>query len=130
MEQQVVVCPNCSSKNTAGQQFCGACGAKLGGGVQSGGIACPNCGSQNAAGKQFCGACGTKLPSQKQQGLGRETEPPAERGQLGVKPTWGLAWGLYWRMLLMGLLVGGIIYLIVIIVLLAFGWTFPSSLGI
>jgi ribosomal protein S27AE len=126
--QQMVKCPNCGMENTAGQQFCGKCGAKLVTEVpQQPKIKCPNCGLQNLAGQQFCGNCGAKLT-----GMAPPAVPPmvvspvVERQQVEVKPTWGLAWGLWWRMVLLGLLIGGIIYLIVFVVMvLGFNYQLP-----
>jgi hypothetical protein len=135
--EQKVICPSCGSVNNAGQQFCGACGAKLGGEVQEEKIACPSCGFQNPAGQQFCGACGAKLAgegepevvSERQPEVVRVVEPVASPRQAEVKPTWGLAWGLYWRMMLLGLLIGGAAYLIFAIVWLALGHQFAPPSG-
>ena len=95
-------------------------------------IACPGCGSQNPADQQFCGSCGAKLagavqpvPTEAQQVPTRVMEPLVNRQQIEVKPTWGLAWGLFWRLLLLNLVVGGVLYLIAVIVMLAFGFTYP-----
>lgn len=62
-----ITCPKCGSETAAGQQFCGACGTKLGGEVEQQTIVCPSCGSQNAIGQQFCGACGAKLAIEVEQ---------------------------------------------------------------
>ena len=143
--EQKVNCPSCGSVNNVGQQFCGACGAKLGGEVQQERIACPSCGLENDAGQQFCGACGTKLAgerqpevvserqpevvSERQQNVVRVVEPLASPRQADVKPTWGLAWGLYWRMALLSLLIGGAVYLIFAIVWLALDFQLAPPLG-
>ncbi len=73
--EQKVNCTSCGSVNNVGQQFCGACGAKLGGEVQQERIACPSCGSENDAGKQFCGACGTKLAGEREQEVVSVSQP-------------------------------------------------------
>ncbi len=151
--EQKVNCPSCGSVNNVGQQFCGACGAKLAGEAPQQGIACPGCGFENPTGQQFCGACGTKLAgekeqevvsvsqpevvsekqpevvSERQQNVVRVVESLASPRQADVKPTWGLAWGLYWRMALLSLLIGGAVYLIFAIVWLALGFQLAPPLG-
>lgn len=125
--KQKVSCPKCGSQNPAGQQFCGACGAKLAVEVKEQTIACPKCGAQTPVGQEFCGACGARLAAVTQLAPSREVSQLASRQQTEVKPTWELAWGLFWRLLLLQLLVMGIVYLIAMIVMLAFGFTtFPS----
>jgi len=47
-------CPRCNHENTAGQKFCGECGARLT-------ASCPACGASNAPEQRFCGECGTRL---------------------------------------------------------------------
>jgi uncharacterized protein CbrC (UPF0167 family) len=142
--EQTVKCLSCGSSSPAGQQFCGTCGAKLGGEVQPQAITCPNCGSQSPAGQQFCGTCGARLagvaqqmPQQVPQQVPTKVISPVVNRQPAevkpswsgeVRPTWGLAWGLFWRMLLLSLLFGGIIYLIAMVVMLALGFTFPTGL--
>jgi DNA-directed RNA polymerase subunit RPC12/RpoP len=128
-QQQVVACPQCGWQNSVGQQFCGACGAKLTGMMppQQQVVACPQCGSQNPVGQQFCGTCGAKLAGELlQQDLGRVMEQFVERSQIRVQPTWGLAWGLYWRMLVLGLFVSIIMSIIVVIMVLVF---YPAALS-
>jgi len=49
-----MICPQCSTPNDAGRNFCIECGARLATG-------CPNCGAQNPAEAKFCGECGTTL---------------------------------------------------------------------
>jgi hypothetical protein len=70
--QQTVKCPNCGSPNTAGQKFCGYCGAPMG-------VSCPNCGASLDAGDRFCGNCGAQMPSQsppQQQAYRPPQQPP------------------------------------------------------
>src|SRR5262249_37598683 len=47
-------CPRCQQENTAGQKFCGECGARLT-------AVCPACGVSNSPGQKFCGECGASL---------------------------------------------------------------------
>lgn len=123
--EQAISCPSCGSQNIAGQRFCGACGSALvSSEVQTQTINCSSCGSENAAGQQFCGACGSKLVGDVQEShseIATISDLPARVQRTEVKLTWGFAWGLFWRMLLLLILVGGVVYLIVMIVLLAFG---------
>ena len=137
--KKTIACPGCGSQNAADQQFCGSCGAKLAGEVEQQTITCPGCGSQNPASQQFCGSCGAKLaggvqpvptgvqqvPTGAQQVPTRVMEPFVSRQQIEVKPTWGLTWGLFWRLLLLNLVIGGVLYLVAVIVMLAFGFTYP-----
>jgi len=130
--KKTIACPGCGSQNPADQQFCGSCGAKLAGEAEQQTIICPGCGSQNAASQQFCGSCGAKLAGEAQQvPTGVQPvptvviEPLVNRRQIEVKPTWGLAWGLFWRLLLLNLVIGGVLYPIAVIVMLAFGFTYP-----
>jgi class 3 adenylate cyclase/tetratricopeptide (TPR) repeat protein len=44
-------CPRCQHENSAGQRFCGNCGARLA-------SSCPKCGAANTTGQKFCGECG------------------------------------------------------------------------
>ena len=128
--QQEISCPKCGAQNLAGQQFCGACGAKLVVETPRQTVACPKCGTQNPAGQQFCGVCGAKLAAEMpmpQQDLSKAIDNLLGRSQIKVNPTWGLAWGLLWRMLLLSLLIGTIIYLIVMLIMLASGS--PLSFG-
>ena len=120
-------CPNCGAECPAGQKFCGTCGAKLTEEKQEQPITCTSCGFENAATQQFCGACGAKLVASKPQELDKVIVTPANVGQIEVKPTWGLAWGLYWRMLVMGLVFAGLVYLIVLVVMLTLGFTYPTG---
>jgi len=57
--QEVVICPKCGAKNTAGMKFCGNCGASL---LPKPMVICPNCKAENPAGMKFCGNCGKPLP--------------------------------------------------------------------
>jgi len=134
--EQMIRCSNCGMENSAGQQFCGKCGAKLVTEVQQPKIKCPKCGFQNLVGQQFCGSCGSSLtatvqqvptaPAQTQGAPTKVASSVALRQGVEVRPTWGLAWGLWWRMLVLGLLIGGIFYLIVAIVMvLAFNYKLP-----
>jgi len=123
--KKTIACPGCGSQNPADQQFCGSCGAKLAGEAEQQTIMCPGCGSQNPASQQFCGSCGAKLAGGAQQVPTRVMEPLVSRQQIEIKPTWGLAWGLFWRLLLLNLVIGGVLYLIAVIVMLAFGFTYP-----
>ena len=50
------VCSACGRENTAGQAFCGSCGASLD-------LVCSSCGTENPAGYKFCGKCGCALAS-------------------------------------------------------------------
>ena len=59
---QRLTCPGCGTQIAEDQQFCGICGTKLSGVVQSKETVCTGCGSPIAAGQSFCGVCGTKLP--------------------------------------------------------------------
>jgi predicted nucleic acid-binding Zn ribbon protein len=59
---QRLTCPGCGTQIAEDQQFCGICGTKLSGVVQSKDAVCTGCGSPIAAGQSFCGVCGTKLP--------------------------------------------------------------------
>lgn len=134
--EQKVKCLNCGSENSAAQQFCGVCGAKLPAAlaqptmVSQQKIKCPNCGSQNLAGQQFCGTCGARLVEMAAPSPVAEVRPLASHKQIEVKPTWGLAWGLWWRGLLLTLLIGGIAFLIfVIITVLGLGWGLKSPIG-
>ncbi len=75
-----VACPNCKTRNSAGQKFCKECGAKLGKscphcgsaidhvvkfcpqcGGSTEGAACGECGALLAEGQMFCGKCGKKV---------------------------------------------------------------------
>ena len=47
-------CPRCKHDNSAGQKFCGECGAGLAG-------QCSACGASNPPEQKFCGGCGTRL---------------------------------------------------------------------
>ncbi len=47
-------CPRCPNENSAGQKFCGECGARLA-------SACPSCSASNPPGQKFCGECGAAL---------------------------------------------------------------------
>ncbi len=123
--KKTIACPGCGSQNPADQQFCGSCGAKLAGEAEQQTIICPGCGSQNPASQQFCGSCGARLAGGVQQVPTRVMEPLVSRQQIEVKPTWGLTWGLFWRLLLLNLVIGGVLYLIAVIVMLAFGFTYP-----
>ncbi|MCK4331872.1 MAG: zinc ribbon domain-containing protein, partial [Dehalococcoidia bacterium] len=73
--EQKVNCTSCGSVNNVGQQFCGACGAKLAGEAPQQGIACPGCGLENPTGQQFCGACGTKLAGEREQEVVSVSQP-------------------------------------------------------
>ncbi len=126
--KKTIACPGCGSQNPASQQFCGSCGAKLAGEAEQQTITCPGCGSQNPASQQFCGSCGAKLAGGAQQVPTGVIEPLVNRQQIEVKPTWGLTWGLFWRLLLLTLVIGGVLYLIAVIVMLAFGFTYPVGL--
>jgi RNA polymerase subunit RPABC4/transcription elongation factor Spt4 len=97
--QQTLVCNRCGTQNPWGQQFCGACGAKLFSGVQQQSYgtqqvySCPSCGQLVAHGLKFCGSCGTPLnwPGQQQM----QAPPPyqqqpqglSQQTQYNVKPT-------------------------------------------
>jgi membrane protease subunit (stomatin/prohibitin family) len=67
--QQVVVCPNCGTKNPATVKFCGSCGASLAPPAKT---ICPNCKAENPANLKFCGNCGKPLT----QPTGPETTCP------------------------------------------------------
>jgi class 3 adenylate cyclase len=47
-------CPRCRAENSAGQKFCGECGARLA-------ADCGACGAATAPGQKFCGECGAPL---------------------------------------------------------------------
>jgi len=72
--QQTLVCSSCGRQNPGGQQFCGACGARLFSAAQQQPYrpqqmySCPRCGQTAAPGLKFCGSCGTPLnwPGQQQ----------------------------------------------------------------
>ena len=49
-----LICPNCSTENTAGSKFCRECAAPLSAG-------CPNCGFVNLPNSKFCSECATPL---------------------------------------------------------------------
>jgi membrane protease subunit (stomatin/prohibitin family) len=57
--QEIVICPKCGAKNTAGMKFCGNCGASL---TPSPTVTCQNCNAENLATNKFCGTCGKPLP--------------------------------------------------------------------
>ena len=85
--QQVVVCPNCGTKNPVGMKFCGNCGTSLTPAaktkcancqanipenfkfcpncgtpvVKPAEVICPKCGTKNPPNTKFCGNCGDKL---------------------------------------------------------------------
>lgn len=52
--QQTFPCPKCGAQSVVGQQFCGACGARLD-------SSCPWCGLEQAPGQRFCTGCGIML---------------------------------------------------------------------
>lgn len=61
-----VNCPSCEALNTAGQKFCGKCGAAMTGALPAPSPAavdntCPSCATVNPPGQVFCGQCGTRL---------------------------------------------------------------------
>jgi hypothetical protein len=97
--QQALVCTSCGRQNPQGQQFCGACGARLfsGGQQQPYGsqqmYSCPRCGQAVAHGLKFCGSCGTPLswPGQQQMQVSPsyQQQPPglSQQTQYSVKPT-------------------------------------------
>jgi hypothetical protein len=141
--QPTIKCPHCGSQNIAGQQFCGACGARLVAVAQEVLTAptkeTPPAPVQEApppqaqqvppAPAQQAPPAPPKYvpPATPQQAPNRGASPAAFRQQVEVKPTWGLAWGLWWRMVLLGLLIGGLIWLIVAVVMvLGFGASFSS----
>ncbi len=72
--QQTLVCSSCGRQNPLGQQFCGACGARLFSGgqqpyQQQQTYSCPRCGKVIAPGLKFCGSCGTPLNWPGQQSM-------------------------------------------------------------
>jgi membrane protease subunit (stomatin/prohibitin family) len=55
---EVVVCPNCGTRNPAGNKFCGSCGQDIG---PKKTVACANCGAQVPEDNKFCGNCGNPM---------------------------------------------------------------------
>ncbi len=111
--QQTVVCPNCGSQNSAGQQFCVSCGAHL-----------PN---QQGPASHTPIVTGVINPAQVAPPVqpivpGMGLMSVVQQGPVEVKPTWGLAWGLFWRMIIINLLLGGTLFLAYMIVRLALGY--------
>jgi ribosomal protein L37E len=149
-QQPTIKCPHCGSQNLAGQQFCGACGARLVAVAQEVLTAptkeappAPPRQVQQAPPQQAPSAPAQRVPPAQtqqvpppapaqyippapaQQAPARVVSPVIPRQQVEVKPTWGLAWGLWWRMVLLGLLIGGLIWLIAAVVMvLGFGASF------
>ncbi|MGB9740839.1 MAG: zinc-ribbon domain-containing protein [Candidatus Bathyarchaeia archaeon] len=56
--RQVVVCPNCGSKNPIENKFCGQCGRSL---YPPTPITCPSCGTPMPPHIKFCRRCGFPL---------------------------------------------------------------------
>ena len=52
-------CPNCGQEITAGSEFCGNCGVRMG--SLPVGLTCAKCGSRNLPEAKFCARCGAKL---------------------------------------------------------------------
>jgi membrane protease subunit (stomatin/prohibitin family) len=57
-QTEVVVCPNCGSKNPVGNKFCGNCGKEIAAKKM---IKCSNCGAQVPEDNKFCGNCGNTM---------------------------------------------------------------------
>ena len=59
VDDNSLLCPCCSAKNSRENRFCTMCGQKLKGQEET--VRCPNCGIQLPADARFCEECGTKL---------------------------------------------------------------------
>ena len=125
--EQKVNCTSCGSVNNVGQQFCGACGTKLAGEREQEVVSERQPEVVSERQPEVVSERQPEVVSEKQQNVVRVVEPLASPRQAEVKPTWGLAWGLYWRIALLSLLIGGAVYLIVVILMLAFGLTYPIA---
>ncbi len=141
--RQGIACPGCGFENPTGQQFCGACGTKLAGEREQEvvSVSQPEVVSErepevvserepevvSEREPEVVSERQPEVVSERQQNVVRVVESLASPRQADVKPTWGLAWGLYWRMALLSLLIGGAVYLIVVILMLAFGFTYPIA---
>jgi membrane protease subunit (stomatin/prohibitin family) len=64
--QEIMVCPKCGAKNTAGMKFCGNCGASL---TPTPTVVCQSCNAENPATNKFCGNCGKPLPQTSPAGI-------------------------------------------------------------
>ena len=56
VEEDVIICSNCSSKAPVGSKFCPLCGAAF-----NQPRFCKKCGAKLLAGAKFCVSCGTKI---------------------------------------------------------------------
>jgi len=55
---EVILCPNCGSKNPVGNKFCGSCGADT---TAKKTVNCSSCGAKVAEDNKFCGSCGAAM---------------------------------------------------------------------
>ena len=110
--QQMVVCPNCGSQNSAGQQFCVSCGAHLANTQRPESHTPIVTGVVNPA-----PIAASVSPMLTQTAVQARTQSRVE-----VKPTWGLAWGLLWRMVSICIFVVGAAFLIYMLVRLIMGY--------
>lgn len=110
--QQMVNCPNCGSQNNASQQYCVSCGAHLA--------------DQPISATHTPVVSGVVNPAPVVQrvnpaAVGIAT-PNLQRGQVEVRPTWGLAWGIFWRLFFIVLMMGGLVFLCYMMVRLIMGY--------
>jgi len=115
--QQMVLCQNCGSQNTANQQFCVSCGAHLGA-VQRQMPHMPIVTGFVAPAPMM-----TNVVAPQPVISPVVTPDIVHHRQVDVKPTWGLAWGLLWRILCLDVLISGILFLGYMLVRLALGYT-------
>ena len=66
-----IICPECGTKNTNKDKFCGSCGHTLQAAKVEGTstipneVSCPNCGQFLKINDKFCGSCGHTLKGEK-----------------------------------------------------------------
>ena len=56
--REVILCPNCGSKNPVGNKFCGSCGVDT---TAKKTVTCSSCGAKVPEDDKFCGSCGNVM---------------------------------------------------------------------